>query len=131
MSKVRVAKAINALIDEESRCRQLRTNDISDGSHTFGELYNHRMMLFALFLNEHPTISWKAKMHDDGSMYPGYFIVGIDTPEGQYSYHYQLSDWGYFNVPVLKNAPKYDGHKPSDITRLLSVKRKREVIIND
>ncbi|WIE01439.1 hypothetical protein QN289_03525 [Latilactobacillus curvatus] len=126
MSKRRVAKAINDLISAEETCKQLRTNDISDGSHTFGELYNHRMILFSLFLNEHPTISWKAKAHSDGSMYPGYFIVGINTPQGQYSYHYQLSDWDYFNVPVLRHAPEYDGHKPSDIGRLLSVKETKE-----
>lgn len=35
--------------------------DISDGYHTFGELYYHRMVLFSIILNQNPNISWKAK----------------------------------------------------------------------
>lgn len=79
------------------------------------------MILFSLFVNQHQSISWKSKQHEDGSMYEGYFLVGIKTPEGDYSYHYQLKHWDYFNVKELENAPKYDGHKPEDIDRLFSV----------
>jgi hypothetical protein len=97
------------------------TNDISDGSHTFGELYYHRAVLFAVVCNSHSDVSWKSKQHEDGSMFPGYFVVGIHTPEGDYSYHYDLSEWDMFKVPELGYAPKWDGHRPSDIDRLLSL----------
>ena len=49
------------------------------------------------------------------------FIVGINTPEGQYTYHYNSKFWDEFDVKELPNTPKYDGHQPSDISRLLSL----------
>ena len=95
--------------------------EISDGSHTFDELYYHRMILFSLFCNEHKNIAWKSKLHSDGTMFDDYFIVGVTTPEGDYSYHYQLQYWDKFNVKELDRAPEWDGHEPSDIDRLESV----------
>lgn len=50
-----------------------------------------------------------------------WFICGIQTPEGQYTYHYNIKFWDMFDVKEYKFAPEYDGHKPSDITRLLSI----------
>lgn len=91
---------------------------ISDGYHTFEELYYHRMILFSLICKAHKDKAWKSKQHHDGTMFDGYFIVGIDTPEGRYSYHYDLQYWDDFDVKELERAPEYDGHKPSDIDRL-------------
>jgi hypothetical protein len=65
--------------------------------------------------------AWKSWLHDDGTMYPDYFIVGIETPMGSYSYHYHRDHWNVFDVPEMNRAPKYDGHKPSDVTRLYSL----------
>ena len=99
--------------------------EVSDGYHTFGELYYHRMILFSLLLNNHPEISWKAKKHHDGTMFDDTsFICGIETPEGQYTYHYHLEYWDMFKVKEMEFAPKYDNHIPSDITRLLTIGRK-------
>lgn len=95
--------------------------EVSDGYHTFDELYYHRMVLFAVIVNQNKDISWKSKKHDDGSMYDNHFIVGIDTPEGQYTYHYNLKHWDKYEVKELEKAPKYDGHQPEDIGRLLSI----------
>ena len=94
---------------------------ISDGSHTFNELYYHRMVLFSVICNSHKDRCYKSKLHDDGTMYPGYFIVGINTPEGDYSYHYEMKYWNYFDVPEIDRAPEWDGHKPEDVTRLVSL----------
>ena len=75
-------KAINTLI------LNLPEKDmISDGYHTFGELYFHRMVLSSIVFNTYKDKSWKSKLHSDGTMYDNYFIVGIDTEKGQYSYH--------------------------------------------
>lgn len=96
--------------------------DISDGWHTFNELYHHRMVLFSIILNQNKEIGWKSKQHHDGTMFDeDSFICGIETPEGQYTYHYHLKDWDKFDVKELEYAPEYDGHKPSDITRLFSL----------
>lgn len=94
---------------------------ISDGYHTFDELYHHRMMLFSVICNTYKDKAWKSWKHDDGSMFDDYFIVGIDTEEGQYTYHYHKDNWDIFEVKELEFAPEYDGHKPSDITRLLTL----------
>ena len=114
-------KTVNNFLDF-MRKEGLSRKQISDGYHTFDELYYHRMILFSLLLNGHKDISWKAKKHHDGTMFDeASFICGIETPEGQYTYHYKLEHWDKFDVQELEFAPEYDGHKPSDITRLLSI----------
>jgi len=91
--------------------------EISDGYHTFDELYHHRMVLFSVICNsrEYNSRAWKSKLHDDGTMYDNYFIVGINTPKGQFTYHYHVDHWDKFNVDVLDKAPKWDGHNSEDI----------------
>lgn len=96
--------------------------EISDGYHTFEELYYHRMVLFSIILNRNKDKAWKAKKHHDGTMFDDdSFICGIETPEGQYTYHYNLKFWDNFKIKELKYAPEYDGHKPKDINRLYSL----------
>ena len=112
--------AVSHVLNIESRVAK-NIGEISDGSHTFTELYYHRMMLFAVICNTYKDVAWKSWKHDDGTMYPNYFIVGLSTPEGDYTYRYRKDHWDRFNVEELEYAPKYDGHKPEDITRLLSL----------
>lgn len=89
--------------------------DMSDGYHTFNELYHHRAILFSVICKMLPDKAWKAKKHHDGTMYDGMFIVGIDTPEGQATYHYDLEPyWDVFHVKELEVAPVWDGHSPDD-----------------
>jgi hypothetical protein len=47
------------------------TDEISDGYHTFGELYDHRAALFIALMLSHPDISWFSDKHDDGSVFDG------------------------------------------------------------
>lgn len=98
------------------------TKDISDKWHTFGELYYHRMILFLTIQKAHPDKAWKSKQHHDGTMFDDSFIVGIETPQGHYSYHYNLKFWDLFKeIKELERAPEWDGHQPKDIVRLLSL----------
>jgi hypothetical protein len=97
------------------------TGEISDGYHTFNELYYQRMILFAVICNAYKEKAWKSKLHADGTMYADYFIVGIETKEGQYTYHYPLESWLFFDVKELDNAPEWDGHTANDVGRLLSL----------
>lgn len=103
----------------------LETGELSDGYHTFNELYYHRTILFSVICNQNKDIAWKSKLHSDGTMYDGMFIVGINTPEGQYSYHYDINLWSLFDVKKLDKAPEYDGHLPKDIERLKSIVKGR------
>lgn len=111
---------LTAIMDTEEEIVKNK-NDLSDGCHTFGELYYHRMILFNTICKTHKDKTWKSWKHDDGSMFNNSFIVGVDTPEGQYTYHYHKGFWDVFDVEELEFAPKYDGHQPKDITRLLSL----------
>ena len=56
--------------------------EMSDGYHTFNELYHHRAVLFSVICNAMPDKAWKSKRHDTGDMYDGMFIVGIETNQG-------------------------------------------------
>lgn len=97
--------------------------ELSDGFHTFDSLYHQRLILFAVLVNTYPEKSWKAKKHEDGEdcFGGGWFIVGIDTPEGSYTYHYELKDWDLFQCRELEKAPSWDGHTDKDVERLLSL----------
>lgn len=98
---------------------------ISDGYHTFDELYHHRALLFATIVNNplFKDITWKAKQHHDGTMFDDMFIVGVETPTGQATYHYDLNPyWDLFKVKELERAPIFDGHTPAQaIERILTL----------
>lgn len=108
---------IEASVLHNAGYRKMSENigEFSDGYHTFNELYHHRAVLFSVICNMFPEKSWKSKLHDTGDMYEGMFIVGIETEQGQATYHYDIEPyWDMFKVKELEKAPKYDGHTPSD-----------------
>lgn len=89
------------------------TGETSDGYHTFNELYHHRAVLFSVIVRDHSALAWKSKLHSDGTMYDGMFIVGIETPQGQVTYHYDIEPyWEMFECRELERAPEWDGHTP-------------------
>lgn len=98
-----------AVMQDEDNC-----GAVSDGDHTFAELYRHRAVLTAALFNFYPAMTWKSKKHADGAMYEGYFVAGIETPYGQATYHYPLDCWDLFHARELKLAPAYDGHSSDE-----------------
>ena len=84
----------------------------SDGYHTFNELYHHRAVLFSVIVENFAARAWKSKLHADGTMYEGMFIVGIETPDGQATYHYDMPYWNLFRCKEVDRAPEWDGHTP-------------------
>jgi len=101
------------------------TGETSDGYHTFNELYHHRVVLFSVIVRDHVDLAWKSRLHHDGTMYDGMFIVGIETPDGQATYHYDLNPyWDMFECKELDRAPEWDGHTPDDaIARIATLGR--------
>ena len=102
------------------------TGQISDGYHTFDELYMHRAMLFLRICRDHKDISWKSKKHADGSMYEGMFICGVETPLGQATYHYNIDPYFdmFSDIAELEKAPQWDGHTPDEaLIRIMSIPR--------
>lgn len=87
--------------------------EVTDGYHSFNELYHHRAVLFSVICNQNKEKAWKARFHDDGTMFENMFIVGIETPDGQATYHYNINPyWEMFEIKTLDYAPKFDGHTP-------------------
>ena len=113
--------AIKAL--ELKPCEDM--GEISDGYHTFNELYHQRAVLFATIVNLNKDKVWKSFKHFDGKYCfdsnGDWFIVGIDTPEGSYTYHYSKEYWDMFNCKELECGKEWDGHTEKDVTRLLSL----------
>ena len=110
----------------EQICKIANIDDIeelSDGFHTFNSLYSQRAILFATIVNTYKELAWKSKKHEDGQFCfgGGWFIVGIDTPKGSYTYHYEMEYWDLFDCKELPRAKHWDGHTDEDVTRLLSL----------
>ena len=100
-------------------------DDLSDGFHTFRQLYYQRMMLFATIVRQNKDKAWKSLRHEDGELCfgGGWFIVGIDTPEGSYTYHYEDNYYSLFDCEELERGKHWDGHTEKDVTRLLSLSK--------
>ena len=98
-------------------------DDLSDGFHTFRQLYYQRMMLFAAIVKQNKDSAWKSLRHENGELCfgGGWFIVGIDTPEGSYTYHYEDNYYSLFDCEELRCGKHWDGHTEKDVTRLLSL----------
>lgn len=95
--------------------------EISDGCHTFEGLYFQRCVLFATICNTFKNLAWKSRKHNNGKeCFDGeWFIVGIDTPKGSYTYHYENKFWDMFKCKELEVAKEWDGHTEKDVERLL------------
>lgn len=101
---------------------QIDMGEVSDGYHTFNELYYYRMLYNAAFFNLLPK-EWvhKSKRHYTGEecFGGGWFIVIANLPTGQISNHYELKDWDLFQVPEKEFADEWDGHTPQEAAKRL------------
>lgn len=114
--------------------------DVSDGYHTFQELYDMRLALTVAMLKPRANrirfrdsfdekgviekIAWRSRQHSDGTMFDGMFIVGYGIQPGEFiTFHYHDEHWDKFNFcEILDKAPEWDGHTDKDvIERLLSL----------
>jgi len=99
--------------------RQLRviyreTGQVSDGEHTFDELYEHRHLLFCGLLCNNSN-AYKSRLHYDGSIYGGYFIAGCDLCPGVIACHLPTSMWDLCPAHEIERAPEWDGHTSNDV----------------
>lgn len=109
-----VIEKINNEIKEYKDRTKNSADDISDGYHTFGDLYKHRTYLLALAMI-HLPYAWKARKHEDGTMFDGMFVVGFPTPNGMVTYHCDNEYWNDFKVPEIPHAPHFDGYSDADV----------------
>jgi hypothetical protein len=132
-----VQELVNGLTEERSQ--------ISDGYHSFEELYSFRMLYNALLFNEwgkSPKLITefvktpsglvkeitkateyqydvhKSLRHHDGELCfgGGWFIVVAILPSGQITNHYKVEHWSKFKIPEVEKAKyEFDGHTSQDV----------------
>ena len=140
------AELLNEVIKIQKERRNISENIISDGYHTFDELYEFRKVYNAALFNEwgnpNTTVRFldkkefdgvgsstgirynvhKSKKHNDGELCfgGGWFIVSAMLPTGLISNHYKLEDWDLFKVPEVEKALySFDGHTGKDVLKRL------------
>ncbi len=125
--KDEVYEALNMCIEflKTKPCEDM--GEVSDGYHTFNQLYHQRAVLFATIVNLNKDKAWKSFKHSDGKYCfdrnGEWFIVGVDTPQGSYTYHYDKKYWDMFDCKELQCGKEWDGHTEEDVTRLLSLEQ--------
>ena len=107
----------------------IEIGDVSDGYHTFNELYEFRKVYNAALFNEWAS-QGKYDVHKSMKHYEGeecfgggWFIVVAVLPSGQISNHYEMKDWDLFRIPQQEKALfPFDGHTAADVlNRLKSI----------
>jgi hypothetical protein len=132
-------EAINHLIQNSG----VETNLISDGYHTFGELYEHRTTNFLVLCRTKVMLNysdnyiadykglapvshnvWRSKNHSDGEPAFGgtWFVLGIGIKPGkQITYHLPIEAWDKTSfADTLEQAPEWDGHTSADVLERLA-----------
>jgi hypothetical protein len=95
--------------------------EIHDGYHSMNEIYAHRAILYVALVKHISSMAWKSKRHQDGSTYDGWFILGVELPTGQISYHVPEKFWD--KLPEIKEleASPFDGHTSDDVLKRLTM----------
>ena len=106
---------IRVLAQEINMLSSGNRGGLSDGYHTFDELYRHRIMLWILTAKmlqqkDYPVY----KFHH----YEGWFCLGAETPCGQISYHIPESQWHLCDF-AIERQPEFDGHTSKDVEERL------------
>lgn len=131
---IEISEAQRAILAHDEATR----GQLSDGYHSFDELYEHRLFLFIslldmmTFTNSMCQVSeevlgrtgvWKSRKHSDGSEWEGWFIAGIGTVAGHMvTYHLPNRLWEHCAAPERELAPEFDGHTPNDVLQRLAEK---------
>lgn len=87
---------------------------VSDGYHTFEELYKHRNLLWIHVLMANNERAFKTKANKEGEVWEGWFIAGMETELGQISYRLPMEYWDLLNVKEIESNSKFDGHTSWD-----------------
>lgn len=119
-----IFKATYEIVDEDNK---IDMGEVSDGWHTFNELYEYRMLYNAALFNEMAkgrnfNEVHKSLRHNDGELCfgGGWFVVVALLPTGQITNHYKIEDWELFNIPECDKAKFiFDGHTPADVSKRL------------
>ena len=104
-----------------SKVFKIINNDISDGYHTFDELYEHRCLLF---VNLALTCSRKAVYKFDPE-YGDWLCLYLETDNGQISYHIPSKFLYLIEGKIRRDdSYKWDGHTSEDVISRLVLNAK-------
>ena len=94
---------------------------VSDGYHTFDELYRNRHFLFINVLKAHQENAFITRKNKEGEEWIGWFIAGINTSIGQISFHLPEEYWEVCAriAKVIDRNADYDGHNNKDVLGIL------------
>ncbi len=95
---------------------------VSDGYHTFDELYDHRCVLFLCLMRCLPECAWFSQFHADGTTMDGWFIAGIKLNTGDVTYHLPMKFFAKAGATGAKPLPRgleWDGHTSADVLERL------------
>ncbi len=92
--------------------------DMSDGYHTFDELYEHRCLLFINWMVSDGApgrVCWVADHFD------GWDLIFCDSYKGQISYHVPVKYRPLYEPYLTKvdSNPEFDGHTSKDVVSRL------------
>ena len=97
-------------------------SQISDGYHTFEELYEHRHALTLCLMKAMPELFWFSRRHNDGELAFGkgeWFIIGAELPgAGPITYHLPMRLWDSAQntgAAELEVGRPWDGHTATDV----------------
>lgn len=101
-----------------SKKYEIVNGDMSDGSHTFDELYVHRNLLWVNLCLTNPESCYFVKEH-----YPDWDLLVYEYVGMQMSYHIQKIHRNvYQNLIKVKKIEdhEFDGHSPEDVIARLT-----------
>ena len=112
---------------DQVRAKGLSVGQLSDGYHTFDDLYRHRIALYIALAKQlsqkvNRTV-WISDTQSDGNKIQGWFLLGINTKKDtQITYHVPMSEWDTCKefAIVKRVAPEWDGHTSDDILARLA-----------
>jgi len=101
---------------------------VSDGFHTFDELYTHRHLLFCALshmagLRRYAPYRWKSRRHWWNGIvehvWDGWFIAGIELSGRMITYHLPDACWNLFDGIERVDPPPHNGHTSQDVIERL------------
>lgn len=130
--KTTTDKLSYGIVNQAIKDKKIDVSKVSDGYHTFSELYQHRAILFIALCKElynnpeyqtgQKSYVWKSVRHSDEKLIEeGWFILGIGEKEGeQITYHLPMCYWEKTSFAnTLIKAPKFDRHNADDVLKRL------------
>lgn len=127
-----VVKHLYGIDNEFMRCnysitckkcgKSIRATSVTDGYHSFDELYEHRCLLFIALMKQMPDKAFWAHKNNKGEEWNGWIICAIETDHGQISYH--VPERHIVLLSGIREKDRnntYDGHTSDNVLERLKM----------